>query len=367
MSKESPAAKAFAEAPFTEGGWESALRLLAAETGSARGQLIGIGGPALIPFNLITDVPACALQEFVEIDGGSPDRNFRVAASRATFEVIHEEDYAAAQPRLKDDIYNDFCRKWDIPHGVQTVLAQWDHSLIGLSVNRSARDGISSSAQRQAFAAAIPHALRAVRIQQAMDGQSARLVTESLEALKIAAFVLDWRGTVRAMTPAAERAVAAGTQLQLRQGRLHARSAKEDEALAAAINAALGSFGSERTLRLAGGPQAEPPPLALFICPLGLKAEAFGFAPKLLVVLRARQDMEVRADSLQRAFALTPGEAAVAAQIASGMTREEIAAVRGVAPSTIHTQLKSIFAKVGVSREVELVLAILQAAGPNHG
>lgn len=360
-------AEAFAEAPFVVGGWDRALRLLAAETGSARGQLIGIGGPSVIPFNVITDTPACALQEFVEIDGSSPQRNFRVAASRGPFEVVHEEDYAAARLRLKDGVYDDFCRKWDIPHGIQTVLEQWDHSLIGLSVNRSAHDGVSTADQREAFAAAIPHALRAVRAQQAMDGQGAHLVAESLEALSVTAFVLDWRATVRAMTPSAERTVSAGTQLQLRDRRLHATSPKEDAALAAALRAALGPFGSERTLRLAGGPRAEPPPRTLFVSPLRLKAGSFGFAPRLLVVLRSPKEMTIHGDGLRRAFSLTAGEAQVAAQLASGLTREEIAARRGVAPSTIHTQLKAIFAKVGVGREVDLVLAVLQAAGDHDG
>jgi DNA-binding NarL/FixJ family response regulator len=54
-------------------------------------------------------------------------------------------------------------------------------------------------------------------------------------------------------------------------------------------------------------------------------------------------------------FGLSVAEADIALALARGATREDIAAARKSSVQTVKAQLKSTFAKVGVSREVELV------------
>jgi len=345
-----------------EAGWDRALRTLAEATGSARGQLIGIGGPAVIPFNIVTDMDEDVLRSFVEIDGGSAARNFRVAASRGPLEIVHDEHYRTAQSLLKDDVYNDFCRDHDIPHGIQTVLEQTRTLLIGLSVNRTARDGPSNADERSIFAAAAPHALRAVRIQQAMEGHGTQLLSGSLEAMSVAALVLDCAGSVRAMTGPAEAELLSGDRLGLFDGHLRATRWREQAQLDSALAAALRRPGRSTSLSLAGAPGAGGAPLAMSFHPIGPDAQALGFAPKALVVLHRQSGREPEAELLRAAYGLTATEAAIAVQLARGMDREEIARARGVSGATVHTQIKSIFGKVGVSREVELVLAVARLA-----
>lgn len=57
-------------------------------------------------------------------------------------------------------------------------------------------------------------------------------------------------------------------------------------------------------------------------------------------------------------FGLTPAEAAVAVAIAEGRAPADIAAEHGVAISTIRAQLNSVFAKMGVSRQAEVAVAL---------
>lgn len=348
-------ADAFLNAPFLEHGWDIALRLLAEATGSARGQLIGIGGPAAIPFNLVTDTDERALGEFIAIDGGSPERNFRVAASGPPLEIIHEAHYEAAKRFIRDDVYDDFCRDYDIPHGIQTVLEQSGGALIGLAVNRTAREGRSSAEQRAVFAGAVPHALRAVRLQQAMEGQAAQLLRGTLETMSVAAFVLDFSGTVRAMTGGAEAAIAAGGHLLLSEGRLQAALHREQPALDGALRAALRRPGRSSAFVSFGRPHSVP--AAVAVHPLGVGDQVFGFAPGALLVLRGERG-DPDSQLLRTAYGLTSAEAAVAVQIAHGLDREQIARSRGVSAATIHSQLKAIFDKMGVRREVELVLKV---------
>lgn len=352
-------AEAFAAAPFRDGGWISALDSLAQSTGSLRGQLIGIGGPSLIPFNLITNADAFVLDEFVAIEGGSPERNFRVAASGANFEIIHEAHYAAAQSALKDDVYNDFCREYDLPHGIQTVLRQGDGWLIGLAVNRTQREGHSSAEDRQRFADAVPHALQAVQLQWAMDNQGVALLSESYEHVSLAAFILDGVGLVRAQTPAAEAVLGAG--LNLRERRLRLAHSDEQTELDAAILRALGAAPRVTNL-VTGARGGHGSPRLMTIAPVGRVSGAFKFAPRAVVVVRSRRREARPAALLRRAYGLTSAEAEVALALAHGLSREEIAAARGVAAATVHAQLKAIFAKLDVSREVELVLKLVRFA-----
>ncbi|MDB5425131.1 MAG: transcriptional regulator,LuxR family, partial [Phenylobacterium sp.] len=90
---------------------------------------------------------------------------------------------------------------------------------------------------------------------------------------------------------------------------------------------------------------------------LGADDWGLRFRPRLLVIVRqgpARPSPEV----LRFAFGLTLAEAEVALALASGQPRELIAAHRDVALGTLRQQVKAIFAKVGVSREAELIVAV---------
>ncbi|MCA9586601.1 MAG: helix-turn-helix transcriptional regulator [Myxococcales bacterium] len=65
-----------------------------------------------------------------------------------------------------------------------------------------------------------------------------------------------------------------------------------------------------------------------------------------------------RAERAARVYGLSPREAAVAALIIAGMSPKEIAARHGVAESTLRTQIRTLYAKVGVDRQAGLVAAL---------
>lgn len=66
---------------------------------------------------------------------------------------------------------------------------------------------------------------------------------------------------------------------------------------------------------------------------------------------------------LRELYDLTEAEAAVAAGVAMGLDRNQVALARAVTRSTVRWQLKRVFAKTGVSRQTDLVrLALLALA-----
>lgn len=53
---------------------------------------------------------------------------------------------------------------------------------------------------------------------------------------------------------------------------------------------------------------------------------------------------------------LSPAEAAVVAQLARGLTNPEIARVLGKSPSTVKSQLASVYRKLGVRSRIRLMV-----------
>lgn len=361
-------ADAFSAAAFDRAQWMPALNVLADATGSQRAQLIGIGGPATIPFNLVSDIPERALREFVEISGGSPVVNPRVFASQRarTLEVVSEAQYDAAIPHLATDIYLDFMHQHDIPFGCQAALMDQTNGLIGLAVLRGKRDGRTTPEHRAVFAEAARHARSAVRVGMTLENNAVSFLAGVLDASGAAAFLCGLDGQVETMTPAAERLISTG-RLQLSGGRLAAVHPGEEAALAAALAQVRGdaTIGLPRAVALAEVPGSALLVLDLMVAPPG----SWGLfeLPKLLVMARrALGETPEARQILQSLFGLTEAEAAVAIQVALGQPREAIAAARGVSSGTVKSQLKAIFAKLGVTREREMaamLTPLLASAG----
>ena len=58
---------------------------------------------------------------------------------------------------------------------------------------------------------------------------------------------------------------------------------------------------------------------------------------------------------LRTAYGLTPAEIRAAEALASGLSVEEVAKMRGVQVSTVRSQLKQIYAKTGVDTRARFV------------
>ncbi|WP_334163471.1 helix-turn-helix transcriptional regulator [Phenylobacterium sp.] len=343
-----------------DGDWPAALNAFADACGAERGELIGIGADKAVPFNWTPRLDPAALDEFVAIGGGDPGLNPRVRMGlRAPLLRSWHDVACSTEAELRRNfVYADYCRRHDIPYGSQTNLMHDDSMLIGLATLRSERRGAPEAEDRRAFEVLAPHARAAVRMQLALEGRGADIVSGALDGLEIAAFICDGTGLVRALTRAAEAALARGV-LRLRGRRLGATDAEESRGLEAAVaGAAGGRFapGGEtvRTVlvRQADGPAAFE---VVDVIALPPRPYAFGFEPRAIVVVRGGQRSHRElAGLLGLAFGLTPAEADVAVRLAEGHTRETIAEERRASLETVRSQIKTVFAKLDVRRETEL-------------
>lgn len=353
-------AEAFGRAALG-GDWDVALNIFADACGAERGELIGVGADAAVPFNWLPRTDPAILTEFEALGGGSPLVNPRVRAGMrmAPLQVWHEVQCSTPEELRRNFVYADFARRWDIPYGSQTNVLLQDGMLVGLAVLRGEAAGVPQAEDRRAFEVLSPHVRAAVLTQMAVEGQGAALISGALEAVGAAAFVLDGLGRVRAMTPAADAAARRGS-IRLSGGRLGAVDGRDGAALAEAIRAATsGLVGVHRTglrtvvLRTGDSPAEVE---IADVVTLPSRPYSFGFQPRTLVVIRgAERARPGVAAVLGRAYGLTAAEADIALAIAEGETREEIATRRRASLETIRSQLKTVFAKLGVNRESQLV------------
>jgi DNA-binding CsgD family transcriptional regulator len=183
-----------------------------------------------------------------------------------------------------------------------------------------------------------------------------------MEAVSQPVYLFDAFGKVAAMSPGAEALAAAGVHLRLRDRRLAATRDKDNrrlvDALARASQPAVRGVGRRHTtVALSHIDGAEP--LIVEVAPFPAETGALGFAPRCMAIVRRPNNSEDRAVQLARDFyGLTQAEAEVAVAIAHGLTLSDVARMRGVSSGTTRNQVKSLFQKLGVKRQLELARKI---------
>ena len=179
---------------------------------------------------------------------------------------------------------------------------------------------------------------------------------EALERMSCGGVVLDASGNALQSNPTALRL------LQLETGSGH-QSAKDLEWVHGAITRFLNR--AEMRLRMSEEawitiPREDRRDLALHAVPLSNEADA---GPHTVLILLDLDSTPLpRASVLQRMFALTPAEAKLAIEIASGATPAEIAAENLVSMATVRSQLASVLAKTQMRRQAELVALLARLA-----
>lgn len=359
---------AFYSAALGGGSWYSALEGLAAATGSRMGELISVGSNATVPINIMTNIDPAARQAFEDCGGGDPRINPRVNAgmNAPVLKVMAECDFMTPDEHKRHPHYLDFAHPWDVPFICLATLERDEDMLIGLAVVRSQSEGHISSEQREVFTRLAPHVRAAVRMQRALENEGAVLLTGAMEAMSTPAFVCDRTGRVQAMTPSAEAMVANGRKLQLQSGKLSAALATDSASLKDAIGLAASESSNlaarlPRTVIVRSG-ERDASPLVMDVIALPARTLEFSFAPRVLVVVHGSQggaDAR-RRTVLKSVYGLTAAETEVALQLAQGNATEAIAGNRVVAVDTVRAQIKSILAKLGLSRQIELVARLNQ-------
>lgn len=281
---------ALINAPFDSSGWDKAVAHVAAVTRSAGAQLIGVGGPLVIPLNVVVgDFPG-PWRHFSDPALYGPS-NWRLNSIADEGSIQHEPHFAAYAASCDTSDYDDAVADLDVPYGCQSAFLVEPGRLVGMTLLRRRRDGMCDAETLAAFARLRFQASRAVRAQLALDGEAASLMLGNLETASCATLLLDRSGMVCALTATAERALRAGP-FRLSARAFCLRDRIEDRSLQRAFARLLAGDGFNDALlhqvRIDRGRWD------VIISRLPSQPHGLGFEPHLAVTLRQIESCKIR-------------------------------------------------------------------------
>ena len=282
---------ALINAPFEEGGWQTGMERAAWACGGSTGNLVGIGGPMLLPFNLFTGKQADRARAHFDNPALWGACNWRVGAAGGPMTIQHDGHYRAYRhqhgPALTAD-YDDAVSDLDMQYGCQAVLMADQEHFLGLAIMRGRMEGRCDGSTLFAFDRIIRHAQRAVRVHLALDGEAGELLVGEWSDRASPMLVLDRFGGLCAMTAAAEGLLDDNGPLILRGISIAARNRREDRhfqaALARLLSVGDAAIGPHLHQMAVGRCSARPHGRwRLSVMRLPRRPHGLGFDPHLLI------------------------------------------------------------------------------------
>jgi DNA-binding CsgD family transcriptional regulator len=209
---------------------------------------------------------------------------------------------------------------------------------------------------------------RAIQIHARLNRTTSErdLYAGAVEQLSVASIILDEQARVLNSNALADALLEQGDVLGVREKRLRLLTRDQNRELQDAISAVIaaqlrGETSLVRALRVPrpGG----RPDLGLVLRPIPAPEWTEGQSSPCVAVFISDPDLRESASQqiLGQLFELSPAESNLAILLSRGLTLAEASEMQHISQHTARAQLKSIFAKTGVSRQAELVRLILKS------
>lgn len=201
-----------------------------------------------------------------------------------------------------------------------------------------------------------PHLARSALVSSRLAFEGVRTAVETLAALGFAACAVSGKGKVIVANGDFDRE----TQYWMTRG--SSRVALADRRADLLLQEAIGAVAGGRTVSSIPLAASERHPAAvLHVVPVRRAAhDLFVNAAAILILTRSSAAPTAATPLLQALFDFSPTEAQLAARIAAGHTVERIALEEGKSVHTVRNQLKSVLAKTGCTRQVDLARLLAQ-------
>lgn len=253
-----------------------------------------------------------------------------------------------------------FFREWVAPQG-------WGDWLGGLLIRSASRISLLTVARHRTDGAyppgalaltrlLLPHIRRAVHLGQLLDDRAACRdgLAASLDRIQVAALLVGQDGVILHANALAHGLLQDGSVLTSRPGdqlslldpiaqTLLTKALAGGEVTPGVIT--VNSRAGKRTISIVAGSAASG-------------------GHTIVLVTVPETPLPVFGPLLQAAFGFTPAELRVLVLLMSGRTTEDMAGDLGVSQRTVKAHLQNLFAKSGVSRQSDLVLAVLKIIPP---
>jgi DNA-binding CsgD family transcriptional regulator len=280
--------------------------------------------------------------------------------------VVHVHSLWPMEQMLKTSFYNDVLRRQDVMYGAACLFHRTAriHGLVTL--NRSERAGPFDESNFRVVQVLAPHVRRAMQVATELGAaaQERDHFVTALDQLAVGVVLTSDTGKALHLNSAAERIVASGDGLVMRQGHLVAGSHREQVRLQQLIgmtSAKTAAASFQRSGRCAVRRPSGKPPWLVLVAPCGEigSADFLSSRPACLILIRHPEKQEGNAAlELQQLFGLTMQESRVAVAIAEGHGIAHVAEEMGLSAITVRNHLQRVFAKTNSSRQAELVRVI---------
>ena len=270
------------------------------------------------------------------------------------------------QPATSDELVTEaellgsrMYREWAAPQGFRhvmlTTLMRSQARLAFIGVTRRHDQSRYGAEDKADMALLAPHVRRAVTIADLIGHKSLENddLADALDALKTVVLILGEGGRLVYANAAGRALLDAGILLVVRGGIVEPWDRTEAAALRKIVEG--GGSGTVRLVRRDGGHA-----LASAL-PLGSGRRRSGGGGRMAIFVQDDAAAPNAAEAIGHLYRLTGGELRVLLGLVSGETPKSIAQRYGIAPSTVRSHLKSLFAKTGTNRQKDLVKLLLSA------
>lgn len=278
--------------------------------------------------------------------------NLLIAARHAGF--LRELELYGSEANLADDpTYREFLWPAGLGWAAGTAMQVPTGDSLILTVERDRARGPIEPGVIPHLDALRPHLARSALLSARLQLERARVASETLALLGLAALVIDGGGKVVAANTLAETL---GDRIRWRaRDRVSLKDAAADALLQQAVSqidadagSAPRSFALRRTETLPG--------VVAHVVPIrGTARDLFVRCAAILVLMPVTMPQAPPVELVQSLFDLTPAEARVARNLVAGETVDEIAAQGGVSSHTVRTQVRGILGKTGCRRQTDAV------------
>lgn len=253
------------------------------------------------------------------------------------------------------------------PNGLPTAL----------NFYRSDKEGAFTQDERERLSIILPHVSRAFGVMAKLREADYKVAASlaALDRLASGLLLIDASGVVAFANRSAQHMLENGDGLRLRKlantvglGDLIAEDAKSSKAISEAISATLNRdpyatphFSNCVTVPRTSGVAS----YTLQFSALGERSEfgaGSGAYAGIVFIADGAQEVHVDPELLQSTYGLTPAEARVALVLLESSSAQEVADKLGTSPNTVNTQIKQIYAKLGVDTRTRFVKLLLGLA-----
>jgi DNA-binding CsgD family transcriptional regulator len=266
---------------------------------------------------------------------------------------------------VRTDFYNGWLRPQKLKHSIAALIARSGNRAVLCSTLRSGSAGPFSAKDIVFFEALLPHLRRAMLTRERAGKVfvAGRQALELLENSPSACLLADRAARMVFVNRAAREILGKNSGVSLRTGVLVASRHEDTRRLQMLIARAVTtppSGGEMAILRERGQP------LLIAVSPIQPHYESSVPSPAVVAIWISdpNRDAMSRAKRIRTLFGLTLAESSVAAELAQGLSLDEISEALGISRHTVRNHLKKIFEKTGVHRQAEIVRMVLSCPDP---